>query len=53
MTTENNEIPIQTEEQPVKKGLVWIPLGYGFSDKDKEELEQKFGSNWRDLFNVL
>ena len=42
----------ENEGKP-KEGLTWLPLGGGWTDKEKEDLEAEFGSNWRDLFNGL
>ena len=44
---------MNTEQESPRKGYTWLPLGGGWTEQDKKELEEKFGKNWRDLFNGL
>ena len=41
------------EQDKPKEGLTWLPLGGGWTEDEKRDLEKEFGSNWRDLFNGL
>ena len=48
------KVIIDNNEKPQEnKGLTWIPLGSGWTNEEKKELEKEFGPNWRDLFNGL
>ena len=35
------------------EGKILLPLGGGFTKEEEKEFEERFGENWRDLFNGL